>query len=47
MYSEKTKEVVMQISEFVNQEYVGRFVEHNKEYGGTRHVRHKKKLKLI
>jgi|TARA_B110000285_G_C14883971_1_gene495272 hypothetical protein len=37
----------MKISEFANQEYVGRFVEHNKEYGGTKHVRHKRKLKLV
>ena len=37
----------MNISEFKNQEYVGYFVESEKEYGGTKHVRHKRKLKLI
>ena len=36
----------MNISEYKFQEYVGNILEHDKEYGGTKYVMHKRKLKL-
>mgnify|MGYP000191551269 CR=1 FL=1 len=36
----------MNISEFPFQEYVGNILKHDKEYGGTKYVMHKRKLKL-